>query len=603
MSEAFPHNTCSSCRLEFNSGDSTVNCPQCGAVYHRFCWKERGGCTAPGCAGTAAVEEEATVPPARAAGRRWLLVKAVLVLIIVAVTIGLLYRQEDRRPRALFMQPHFVFQASFNGRTGLMTLDGGDKRPRPLLPLEVKAYAADPWEGQVAVVNDDGLFLVDPRGAGGTQTKLADDAEPVNPVYTPDGKVLIYVAGDNRIVVHMLEGEAPDRIITAKGEVTELAIAPNGKALAVIAGKRLYLAQLDGSQSQELAPNATSPLFAPNGAAILCVAKDAGDRFPCLYRIDLDGKKTRLPDGKIPVRGPAISPDGKMLAFISNGEVGVLSPAGGAVTYLTHGDTGATEVSFTPDSRAVTYTGIDGLFRVPLKGGKPERLLETPVQNPAWVDLPAKGGAPASSLVPLPAIPDGYALAFTVSADFDGDGKAETAYGAAPIMPEDHGMPMSNDPPTFVLVAKDGKVIFREKDSGLTLKHLAARDLTGDGTPELLYTWESMGASDGVDSTYIFQWKDSKFRNIIGTEGGSLSHMLEGGLIFQPGKPGKPATLILYDFIWADNESHADPHRYWAEWYTLKNGKFALSKKRETKKRYYDEDPMAEFGTFTGERY
>ena len=603
MGEAFQHNSCSSCRLEFKPGDSTVHCPQCGALYHRFCWKERGGCMVIGCTGKAApsAEEEATVPPARSAGRQWLFVKAVLVLIIVAVTIGVLYRQEARRPRALFMQPHFVFQASFNGTTSLMTMDAGDKRPRPLLPLEVKAYAADPWEGQVAVVNDDGLFLVDPRGAGGTQTKLADDAEPVNPVYTPDGKTLAYVEAGDRIVLHALEGKAPDRAIQANGEVTGLVLSPDGRTLAFIAGKRLYVAKLDGSKPKELAPDASSPIFTPDGTMIICLAKSVSAHYPSLYSIEVrNGEERMLTRDKYPINSPAMSQDGKLLAYIAEGEVAVMSPTGDNVRYLTQGGTRAKELSFSKDGTAVVFTTGEGLFSVPLAGGKPERLLTGPIEHPDLLTLPVKGGAPAA---PLPAIPDGYAFAFNISADFDGDGNPETAYGAAPIMPKEHVIPEPDDPPTFVLVAKDGKVIYREKEQGFHLKHLVARDLTGDGTPELLYTWESVGASSGTDETYIFQWKDGKFRNIIGTDSGLLTHMLEGGLIVQPGKPGQPATLILYDFIWGDDESHADPHRYRAEWYTLKNGRFSLSKKRETKQRYYDEDPMAEFGHFPGERY
>ncbi|MHB0937106.1 MAG: RING finger protein [Armatimonadota bacterium] len=599
MSEGFPHYTCTSCRLEFNSGDSTVNCPQCGAVYHRFCWKERGGCTAPGCAGKAAEPAEEPIAVTLAPRNRRIFPRVVVSLLIAAALAGLWFWQQKQHSSVdMGMMPQFVFQASFNGVSGLMTMNPGEKTPRSLLPIDVSAFAVRPSGDGLAVVHYGALELVGMDGK--TAQKVSEDAADVNPVFTPDNARLIYATSQQQIVVRTLDGSAPDKTLSTRGDVTDLVLAPDGRTLAYIAGKRLYLSWLDSDKEKELARGASSPVFAPDGTALFYIAKEAKDRAPRLYRGDTLGRsKQPLTEDTRAASSPAVSVNGKSVACILGGEVAVMSPAGEGTRFLTKGSK-AKELSFSSDDQAVVYTTHKGLFSVPLAGGTPEQLLDSPVAHPGVVDLKhGKRGATTS----LPAIPDGYALAFTVNADFDGDGKAETAYGAAPIMPEDHGMPMSNDPPTFVLVAKDGKVIFREKDSGLTLKHLAARDLTGDGTPELLYTWESMGASDGVNSTYIFQWKDGKFRNIIGTEGGSLSHMLEGGLIFQPGKPGKPATLILYDFIWADNESHADPHRYWAEWYTLKNGKFALSKKRETKKRYYDEDPMSEFGTFTGERY
>jgi len=599
MNEAFPHTSCASCGLEFKPGDSTVHCPQCGAVYHRFCWKEHGGCTVPGCTGQAAPAEEAVTVSLPPAGRRSFPRVAALLLIVAVAAVGLWLWQHQHRSIGIEVAPRFVFQASFNGMSGLMTMHPGEKTPRQLLPIDISAFAVRPGGEQMAVVHYGELQLVGMDGK--PAQKLGEDAANVNPVFTPDNTKLIYATYKKDIVVRTLDGSAPDTKISAQGDVTDLVMSPDGRTLAYIAGKRLYQSAVDGGAPKELARGASSPIFTADGTAILYIAKGSGDRASRLYRIGIDGSgNTPLTEDTRAASNPVLDRDGRWVACIIGGEVAVISPAGENVRYLTQGGSKAKELSFSSDGKAVVFTNDQGMFSVPLAGGKPEQLLTSPVTHPDLITLPVKEDTPTAA---LPAIPDGYALAFNVNADFDGDGKAETAYGAASIMPADHYMPELDDPPTYVLVAKDGKVIYREKDTGLTLKHLVARDLTGDGTPELIYTWESMGGSDGVDSTYVFQWKDGKFRNIIGNKEGTLSHFLEGGLVFQPGKPGKPSTLVLYDFIWAEDESHADPHRYWAEWYTLKQGKFALSKRRETKKRYYDEDPMAEFGQFTGERY
>lgn len=604
MSEGFPHHSCASCRLEFKSGDSTVNCPQCGAVYHRFCWKERGGCTVPGCAGQASLPADETIPVTRPPeGRRGFPRMVVPLLLAAVAVVGLLISQLKQRPSiGIEVAPRFVFQASFNGMSGLMTMHPGEKTPRSLVPIDVGVFAVRPSGDQLAVVHYGELQLVGMDGK--MAQKISEDAADVNPVFTPDNTKLVYATYKKQIVVRTLDGSAPDTKIPTQGKVTDLVIAPDGGTLAYIAGKRLYQAAVDGGTPKELARGASSPIFTPDGTAILFIAKESGDHAPRLYRIGVDGNgKNALTEDTRAASNPALDRDGRWVACIIGGEVAVMSPAGENLRYLTQGGSKAKELSFSSDGKAVVFTNDKGMSSVPLAGGKPEQLLTSPVTHPDLITLPVEDSKQAATAASLPAIPDGYALAFNVSADFDGDGKAETAYGTAPIMPADHYLPELDDPPTFILVAKDGKVIYREKDSGFTLKHLAARDLTGDGTPELIYTWECLGASDGTEDTHVYQWKDGKFRNIIGNKEGALSHTLEGGLIFQPGKPGKATTLILYDMIWGEDESHADPHRYYAEWYTLKNGKFSRSSKRETKKHYGDGDPMAEFGTFTGERY
>ena len=52
---------CGYCLSPINAGDDVETCPDCGAVYHRECWAENGGCSAYGCTKAPAVEARRSI--------------------------------------------------------------------------------------------------------------------------------------------------------------------------------------------------------------------------------------------------------------------------------------------------------------------------------------------------------------------------------------------------------------------------------------------------------------------------------------------------------------------------------------------------------------
>ncbi len=148
-----------------------------------------------------------------------------------------------------------------------------------------------------------------------------------------------------------------------------------------------------------------------------------------------------------------------------------------------------------------------------------------------------------------------------------------------------------------MLVARGGKLVAKFAHANKSwVGDLRAIDLTGDGIPELTYNVQLVGGSDGWTDFYAYQWRDAAFTNIIGSKTGTLGHWLEGGVTQLRAPAGKPSKLVLYDFIWEGGESHADPHRYWAEWYELKDDKFVRVARQETKRKYGAKSPLSEFG-------
>jgi len=98
-------------------------------------------------------------------------------------------------------------------------------------------------------------------------------------------------------------------------------------------------------------------------------------------------------------RSPIWSPDGKTIAFASdrhgNFDVFLISPEGGRARRLTHHSGTDTPTSFTPDGKRVLFTSyrqdapeamigsprMSELYSISVEGGRPKQLLTTPAEN------------------------------------------------------------------------------------------------------------------------------------------------------------------------------------------------------------------------------
>ena len=137
-----------------------------------------------------------------------------------------------------------------------------------------------------------------------------------------------------------------------------------------------------------------------------------------------DGHATEIwkgADGAL-LETPAVSPDGRRVAIVlrRNGkrQLHVLSADGAELQPIVEGIVAQGSSCWSPDGRWIVTGGSDatgpGLFKIPLEGGSPVRLIAGPALNPVWSpdgSLIAYAGTNVSTFAPLLAVrPDGTSV-------------------------------------------------------------------------------------------------------------------------------------------------------------------------------------------------
>ncbi len=194
-------------------------------------------------------------------------------------------------------------------------------------PAQVVDYALAP-NGKRTLFSARGDIFSVPTEHGATRDLTGTEtADEDHPVWSPDGKLIAYTtdsAGSQQVAVRPAEG-GPERLLThfAKGYFYGPIFSPDGKTLAFSDGEhKLWTVGVDGGEPRMVAQDPKNEIhdqaFSPDGRW-LAFSMSADDRRRDLYLYDLvGGKLTRLGDGSEIDQGPAWSPDGKVLYFVSN---------------------------------------------------------------------------------------------------------------------------------------------------------------------------------------------------------------------------------------------------------------------------------------------
>ena len=260
------------------------------------------------------------------------------------------------------------------------------------------------------------LRVADADGEGG-QVALNSPEPIMSPAWSPDGKQLAYVSFESqKAVVYAQDTSTGVRRVLAnfRGTNSAPAWAPDGQTLAVTlsreSGSQLYLIGRDGSNVRRLTrSNAidTEPVFAPDGRSIYFVSDRGGG--PQIYRTSTagaagTGSSAANSAGNSAVErvtfsgnyniSPAISPDGKLLAYISRQggafRLHTLALTGSAAPQALTESSDDEHPSFAPNGRLIIYAsrlqGRDVLMTTTLDGKIKARLVSTTadVRTAAW---------------------------------------------------------------------------------------------------------------------------------------------------------------------------------------------------------------------------
>jgi Tol biopolymer transport system component len=220
---------------------------------------------------------------------------------------------------------------------------------QPLLPEKYVSTPAFSPTGLIAVriaaANDD-IWVLDPGREQLTRFTHGFGDE-LNPVWTPDGKRIIYSWGRTNLFWNAVDGSGePERLLPGENPQYPGSISPDGGVLAFwevnpLTRGDIWLLPLDGEHQPRrfLATsfNETSPKFSPDGRWIAYVSNESGREEVYLQRVQAPGGKRQVSTSG--GSQPAWSHAGNRLFFLEGNrllaaEVDPVSGAPGSIASL-----------------------------------------------------------------------------------------------------------------------------------------------------------------------------------------------------------------------------------------------------------------------------
>jgi len=211
------------------------------------------------------------------------------------------------------------------------------------------------------------LYLADIK-SGETRQFTFGEVNDGNPVWSPDGKEIAFISTRDKksgLYIMPAEGGAERKVYEADGAFSDLKWMPDGKSLVFIFryNDSHYIKDEKRKKEAPLYRHITRLWYRLDGGGFM-----PEDRFH-IWRLDIDtGKARQLTKGDYDDLFPAVSPDGKWIAFVSNrnrepervslkDDLYLIPSVGGRMKKIETPAGPVFSPSFSPDGKKIAYLG------------------------------------------------------------------------------------------------------------------------------------------------------------------------------------------------------------------------------------------------------
>jgi Tol biopolymer transport system component len=157
------------------------------------------------------------------------------------------------------------------------------------------------------------------------------------PVFSPDGKRILYTTDESPLpdaafgILHVaavpVAGGKPEAFTEDEGSSIQPGFTPDGKSVLLVkvdelSGRHsLWMYEIDGKPQRDLTGRKFARIhryiISQAGGFIALWAQEEPEQQDGVYLLDIKSGEVRsLPDDDLPKRSPAVSPDGKRIAFL-----------------------------------------------------------------------------------------------------------------------------------------------------------------------------------------------------------------------------------------------------------------------------------------------
>lgn len=238
------------------------------------------------------------------------------------------------------------------------------------------------------------------------QVTRFDEGRLLWPTISYDGRTIVFERDFEIWTLETADGRASRVVITKRGAPAApalqhvtlnngfqgLALSPDGRKVVFVARGEIWAAAArDGGDAVRVSRSWAREVdinWTPDSRRLVYLSERDGPAHLYLYDFTMSGE-TQLTDTALADAAPVVSPDGKMVAFVRDGqELRVLDLASKqerpiAKGYLSRSNRG---VAWSPDSKWIAYVGVSArsfrnIFAAPAMGGESRAVTALPNGN------------------------------------------------------------------------------------------------------------------------------------------------------------------------------------------------------------------------------